>query len=94
MAVAGGPTSPSSTTSFCSGQLGNGLGYYHFRYNGSERAYVGVIAQEVRQVIPDAVVRDRQGYLRVHYEKLGVKFQTYEQWIASGSRVPAIQASH
>jgi hypothetical protein len=76
------------------GQLGNGLGYYRFRYNGSARAYVGVIAQEVRQVVPDAVVRDAQGYLRVHYEKLGVKFQAYEKWIASGSRIPAIRASH
>jgi hypothetical protein len=26
---------------------------------------------------------------RVFYDKVGVKFQTYDQWIASGSHVPA-----
>jgi len=24
----------------------------------------------------------------VHYDKLGLKFQTYRQWIASGAQVP------
>ncbi|MFZ3325441.1 MAG: tail fiber domain-containing protein, partial [Methylocella sp.] len=69
------------------GHLNNGLGFYRFVYNGSEKAYVGVIAQEVQKVIPQAVVRDRDGYLRVFYNKVGLKFQTYDQWIASGARV-------
>ena len=30
------------------GHLANGLGYYRFSYNGSNRAYVGVMAQEVQ----------------------------------------------
>jgi hypothetical protein len=72
------------------GHLPNGLGFYRFSYNGSERAYVGVMAQEVQTVMPKAVVRDRDGTLRVFYEKLGIKFQTYEQWIASGARVPIV----
>jgi hypothetical protein len=46
------------------------------------------MAQEVQAVMPEAVVRGRDGYLRVYYNKLGVKFQSYEQWIASGARVP------
>ena len=71
------------------GHLDNGLGYYRFSYHGSDRAYVGVMAQEVQAVMPAAVVRGSDGYLRVHYDKLGVKFQTYEQWIAAGARVPA-----
>jgi hypothetical protein len=71
------------------GHLANGLGYYRFSYNGSDRAYVGVMAQEVQTVMPKAVVRDRDGYLRVFYDKLGIPFQTYEEWIASGARVPA-----
>jgi len=50
--------------------------------------YVGVMAQEVQAVRPEAVVRGRDGYLRVFYEKLGLKFQTYDDWIASGARVP------
>jgi len=34
------------------GHLPNGLGYYRFSYNGSDRAHVGIIAQEVQQVMP------------------------------------------
>jgi uncharacterized protein DUF3300/endosialidase-like protein len=70
------------------GHLANGLGFYRFSYNGNDRAYVGVIAQEVQQVMPQAVVRDREGYLRVYYDKIGVKFQSYEHWLASGARLP------
>jgi hypothetical protein len=72
------------------GHLNNGLGFYRFVYNGGEKAYVGVIAQEVQRVIPQAVVRGRDGYLRVFYDKAGLKFQTYDQWIASGARVPPL----
>jgi hypothetical protein len=70
------------------GRLDNGLGFYRFSYNGSDRAYVGVIAQEVQAVMPSAVTRGRDGYLRVFYYKLGIPFQTYDQWIASGAHVP------
>jgi hypothetical protein len=66
------------------GRLDNGLGFYSFVYNGEEKRYVGVMAQEVRLVKPEAVVRGRDGYLRVLYHKLGLRFQTYEQWISSG----------
>ena len=31
------------------GRLDNGLGFYRFSYNGSEQAYVGVMAQEVQR---------------------------------------------
>lgn len=71
------------------GHINNGLGFYRFVYNGGETAYVGVIAQEVQTVMPKAVVRDRDGYLKVLYDKLGVKFETYDHWIASGARIPA-----
>ena len=70
------------------GQLDNGLGFYRFSYNGSDKAYVGVMAQEVQTVMPKAVVRGSDGYLRVYYDKLGVKFQTYDQWVAAGAHVP------
>jgi hypothetical protein len=65
------------------GYLNNGLGIYRFSYNGSDNKYVGVIAQEVLNVMPDAVTRDGDGYLRVNYEKLGVRFQTFDQWLRS-----------
>ena len=71
------------------GHLDNGLGFYRFSYNGSDKAYVGVMAQEVQTVMPNAVVRGSDGTLRVFYDKLGLKFQTYDQWLASGAQVPA-----
>jgi hypothetical protein len=71
------------------GHLDNGLGFYRFSYNGSDKAYVGVMAQEVQTVMPAAVVRGSDGYLQVCYDKLGVKFQTYDRWVASGAHVPA-----
>jgi hypothetical protein len=71
------------------GHLDNGLGFYRFSYNGSDKAYVGVMAQEVQTVIPQAVARGRDGYLRVDYDLVGVTFQSYEDWRASGSQIPA-----
>jgi hypothetical protein len=70
------------------GHLDNGLGYYRFSYRGSDKAYVGVIAQEVQTVRPDAVTRGGDGYLRVYYEKLGIKFSSYHDWIAGGAKIP------
>ena len=70
------------------GHLDNGLGYYRFSYLGSDKAYVGVIAQEVQAITPDAVTRGRDGYLRVYYDRLGLKFLSYKDWLASGARIP------
>jgi hypothetical protein len=68
------------------GRLDNGLGIYRFSYNGSNKVYVGVLAQEVMEIRPDAAVVGRDGYLRVRYEKLGLKFETYQQWLRSGGQ--------
>jgi hypothetical protein len=76
------------------GRLDNGLGFYRFAYNGSNKAYVGVIAQEVRTVMPQAVMRGPDGYLMVFYDRLGLKFETYERWIASGARLPSTAGIH
>ena len=77
------------------GHLDNGLGFYRFSYNGSDKAYVGVMAQEVQTVMPAAVLRGSDGYLRVFYDKLGLPFETYDRWIASGAHIPAVeQALH
>lgn len=65
------------------GHLPNGLTIYSFRYYGDPQTYVGVMAQEAQHVIPAAVARGRDGYLRVRYEAVGFKFQTYEAWKAS-----------
>lgn len=71
------------------GHLENGLGFYRFTYNGGNKTYVGVMAQEVQTMMPSAVLRGSDGYLRVSYDMLGVKFQTYDQWTALGAHVPA-----
>ncbi|MGB6547637.1 MAG: tail fiber domain-containing protein, partial [Xanthobacteraceae bacterium] len=75
------------------GRLSDGLGVYRFVYNGGQKAYVGVIAQEVQQVVPQAVERGSDGYLRVHYDRLGLRFESYRQWIKSGSRLPVAASS-
>ena len=71
------------------GHLDNGLGFYRFSYNGSAKAYVGVMAQEVQIIVPDAVTRGHDGYLRVFYDKLGLQFQTYDRWLSTGARIPS-----
>jgi hypothetical protein len=70
------------------GRLDNGLGFYRFAYNGSDQRYVGVMAQEVEAIRPDAVVRGRDGYLRVSYARLGLSMQRYEDWLAAGAVIP------
>ncbi|WP_454624882.1 DUF3300 domain-containing protein [Bradyrhizobium cenepequi] len=70
------------------GHLANGLGYYRFSYLGSRKAYVGVMAQEVQGLMPEAVTRGSDGYLRVYYDRLGLKFRTYSDWLADGARIP------
>ena len=76
------------------GYLDNGLGFYRFSYIGSNKAYVGVMAQEVQTVMPEAVERGPDSYLTVSYERLGIKFRSYKSWLASGARLPATAASH
>lgn len=71
------------------GHLANVLGYYRFSYLGSSKAYVGVMAQEVQLVMPEAVTRGSDGYLRVYYDKLGLKLRTYNDWLSSGASIPA-----
>ncbi len=71
-------------------RLDSGIGFYRFIYNGGGTAFVGVLAQEVQSVMPEAVQRARDGYWRVSYDKLGLKFETYDEWIASGARLPVI----
>jgi Protein of unknown function (DUF3300)/Chaperone of endosialidase len=70
-------------------RLSNGLELYRFRYKGSDRtAYVGVMAQEVQEIEPNAVWPDHNGYLMVNYDQIGLKFMTWKEWLArtSGGR--------
>jgi hypothetical protein len=67
-------------------RLDNGLNLYCFKYLGGDTRYVGVMAQEVQQIMPNAVVRAVDGYLHVNYDLLGLKLQTYADWLVSGLR--------
>jgi hypothetical protein len=96
VAASSGPSEPTTTSDLrlkhdiaLLGRLDNGLGFYRFVYNGENEAYVGVMAQEVEAVVPEAVVTGPDGYLRVRYGKLGVKFETYNEWLASGAKIPS-----
>jgi Protein of unknown function (DUF3300) len=71
------------------GFLPSGIGVYRFSYNGESRQYVGFIAQDVMRVMPEAVVRGPDGHLRVRYETVGMKFQTYRRWVGKGAHLPA-----
>lgn len=64
------------------GHLENGMTVYRFRYQGSDQVYVGLMAQEVQMVRPDAVVRGDDGYLLVDYNRLGLRMETWEEWVA------------
>jgi len=61
-----------------------------WKRDGSDKAYVGVMAQEVQAVMPDAVVQGPDGYLRVDYDRLGFRMQGWEQWVVGGERIPAV----
>jgi len=74
------------------GRLDDGLGYYRFVYNGDHTAYVGVMAQEVQTVMPEAVSRGPDGYMRVSYDQLGLPFETYQQWVATGAHLPSVKS--
>ena len=69
------------------GKLGSGLGLYRFRYIGGDKIFVGVMAQEVEAIRPDAVIRGDDGFLRVNYARLGLRMQSWEEWVASGQEV-------
>jgi hypothetical protein len=65
-------------------RLDNGIRLYRYRYKWSDQVYVGVIAQEVALIVPDAVAYGPDGYLLVDYSRLGLHLMTWDDWVASG----------
>jgi hypothetical protein len=87
MVVSGGPP-PASDTRLKRdiaqvGEVDNGINLYRYRYLWSDTIYVGVMAQEVAAVMPEAVQRGADGYMRVDYARLGLRVQTWDQWVAA-----------
>ncbi len=64
-------------------RLANGLTLYRYHYQWSDTVYVGVLAQDVDLVVPKAVSRGTDGYLRVNYSQLGLELRTCTEWMAS-----------
>jgi hypothetical protein len=49
------------------GTLDNGLPVYTFRYHGMPQVHMGLMAQDVEEVHPDAVVEHESGFKMVNY---------------------------
>jgi hypothetical protein len=47
--------------------LANGLGLYSYRYTFTRKRFIGVMADEVQAVMPQAVSVHRSGYQMVDY---------------------------
>lgn len=62
------------------GTMPNGVEVVSFRFKWHWQPYVGVIAQQVAKVMPDAVSRGDDGWLRVDYAKAGAPFMRLEDW--------------
>lgn len=69
------------------GRTGEALPLYSFRYLGGDIEYVGVMAQDVLKVRPDAVTTGEDGFYRVNYGKLGFRMVTKADWDRSRGSV-------
>lgn len=60
-----------------------GLTLYRFAYKAHpEQHYVGVMADEVEQVMPAAVITMPSGFKAVHYEMLGIEMKKVESEVS------------
>lgn len=50
------------------GKLNNGMNVYCFNYKGQNQPQIGLIAQEVQKIKPEAVVENEDGYLMLRYD--------------------------
>ena len=53
----------------------SGYNIYKFNYKGNSKKYIGVIAEEIQQLKPEAVRMLPNGYLGVNYNLLDVEFK-------------------
>jgi hypothetical protein len=71
------------------GKRADGIALYRYRYLWSDTEYVGVMAQEIAETRPDAVLRGADGFLRVDYGKLGTRLMTFGEWSSRQMRLGA-----
>ncbi len=62
------------------GSTSEGFGLYSFQYIWGGPDLIGVMAQEIVNKRPDAVVVGEGGYLYVDYERLGLRMVTREEF--------------
>jgi hypothetical protein len=55
------------------GYLPNGLPTYQYRYNNEQTRRLGVMSDDVKEFMPDAVVVDGSGYEMVNYQMIGAE---------------------
>ncbi len=56
-------------------RIENGIPMFEFNYVWDKaKRYIGVIAQQVKELVPDAVI-ESDGVYQVDYDKLGIKFR-------------------
>ncbi|HSW99312.1 MAG TPA: tail fiber domain-containing protein, partial [Candidatus Saccharimonadales bacterium] len=55
---------------------------YRFQYLWSDQVYIGVMAQDLLESHPEAVVTGADGFYRVNYAILGLQMYTLEEWEA------------
>lgn len=60
------------------GVASNGLPLYRFRYLDGTQYYEGVMAQDVLEYMPEAVLVGADGYYRVDYEPLGLRMRAVD----------------
>jgi hypothetical protein len=58
----------------------NEIKIYSFKYLTDDTTWVGVMAQDVKDTHPDCVVMGDDGFYRVHYDKLGLRMMTLEEF--------------
>jgi hypothetical protein len=56
-----------------------GFNIYHFNYIGDDKIYSGVMAQEVEQIMPDAI-SELNGVKYVNYDMLGLECKEVKKW--------------
>lgn len=57
----------------------NGFNIYRFNYKGDDRLFEGVMADEVDEVMPEAVAIF-DGYMAVNYPMIGIEFKEVKTW--------------
>jgi hypothetical protein len=60
-------------------RMSSGINLYKFKYLWSDEEYVGVMAQEVMNIVPDAVRLSDNGYYMVNYDVIGMKMISHRE---------------